>query len=212
MYTPSAFREEHQEVLQEFIAKYPLATLLTTGTGGILASHVPLMCGESEGNTVLRGHVARANPHWREAQADASALAIFTGPQHYVSPAWYASKRDHGMVVPTWNYIAVHVRGRLSFKTDPAWLREMLENLTNEQERKLGTGWRVSDAPGEFIDGQLAAIVGVDLTVESIEGKWKLSQNRPEADREGVIAGLEAVGSEPALEVSREMRRQQKSS
>jgi transcriptional regulator len=141
-----------------------------------------------------------------KTEANGKGLAVFTGPQHYISPKWYPSKRDHGKVVPTWNYIAVHVRGRLTFRTDAEWLWEMLEVLTNEQEGKLGTGWRITDAPRDFIDGQLAAIVGVELTVETIEGKWKLSQNRTAIDREGVIAGLESVGSELAREMAQVMR------
>ncbi len=208
---PSTFREDRLDVLQEAIAAYPLATLITTGSEGIEVSHVPLLYVQTGDTAVLRGHIARANPQWKETHADGQALAIFSGPQHYVSPAWYPSKREHGKVVPTWNYIAVHVRGSVTFKTDPEWLRQLVEDLTSSQEGKLGTGWRVTDAPKEFIDGQLAAIVGVELTVQAIEGKWKLSQNRNEADREGVIAGLEAVGSEPARVVAQVMRGERRS-
>jgi transcriptional regulator len=211
MYTPSAFHEDRLDVLQEAIARYPLATLISTAGGDIQASHVPLIYVQSGDKAVLRGHVARANPHCRVQEATGGALAIFTGPQHYISPKWYPSKLDHGKVVPTWNYIVVHVQGRLTFRTDPEWLWQLLEALTDEQEKKLGTGWRVTDAPKEFIYGQLAAIVGVELTVETIQGKWKLSQNRTAADREGVIAGLESVGSESAREMARVMRGERKS-
>jgi transcriptional regulator len=206
MYTPSAFREDRLDVLREAIARHPLATLISTAGKDIQASHVPLVYVQTGGTAVLRGHVARANPHCRPTEANREGLAVFTGPQHYISPQWYPSKRDHGKVVPTWNYIAVHVRGRLTFRTDAEWLWQMLEVLTNEQEGPLGTGWRITDAPKDFIDEQLAAIVGVELTVETIEGKWKLSQNRTAIDREGVIAGLESVGSELAREMARVMR------
>jgi transcriptional regulator len=211
MYTPSAFREDRLDVLREAIARYPLATLISTAGKDIQTSHVPLVYVQTGGTAVLRGHVARANPHCVQTEANGEGLAVFTGPQHYISPKWYPSKRDHGKVVPTWNYIAVHVRGRLTFRTDAEWLWQMLEVLTNEQEGKLGTGWQITDAPRDFIDEQLAAIVGVELAVETIEGKWKLSQNRTAIDREGVIAGLESVGSELAREMAWVMRGEQTS-
>lgn len=210
MYTPSAFREDRLDLLLETIAKYPLATLVTSGPSGISASHIPLLYVSVSGKGVLRGHFARANPHWKE-RPESEALAIFTGPQHYISPAWYPSRREHGKVVPTWNYISVHVRGKLTFHTGPEWLREMLEALTDAQETAAGTGWRVSDAPREFIDAQMSAIVGVELAMEHVEGKWKLSQNRPAADREAVIAALEAAGGDAARHMARVMRGEQRS-
>ncbi len=206
MYTPSAFREPRVDVLLEAISQYPLATLVTSGAEGIRASHVPLMHVQTGGSGVLRGHIARANPHWRESQAGDDALAIFTGPQHYISPGWYHSKREHGKVVPTWNYITVHVRGKLTFRTEPEWLWDMLEALTNKQEAAAATGWRVTDAPRDYIDGQLASIVGVELAIGTMEGKWKLSQNRSAEDRDGVIAGLEALDSDAARDMARMMR------
>src|SRR5262249_14217906 len=131
MYTPRAFREERLDILREAIASHPLATLITAGEHGIQASHIPLVYVVVEGAEFLRGHVARANPHWREARPGDQALAIFTGSQHYISPAWYQSKREHGRVVPTWNYISVHVRGKLTFPTEADWLWKMLETLTD---------------------------------------------------------------------------------
>lgn len=186
MYNPAAFRETDSEVLRAAIREYPLATLVTQGAEGLEATHLPMLLN----GDVLRGHIARANPHWQKYEAGTEALAIFTGPQHYISPNWYASKREHGRVVPTWNYVAIHARGPLTFHHDPEWLRELVTALTAEHERTQERPWRVSDAPSEFIDAQLRAIVGVEMTVTSLEGKWKLSQNRPAADADGVIEGL----------------------
>ncbi len=186
MYNPAAFRETDPEVLRAAIREYPLATLVTQGAEGLEATHLPMLLN----GDVLRGHIARANPHWQKYEAGAEALAIFTGPQHYISPNWYASKRAHGRVVPTWNYVAIHARGPLTFHHDPEWLRELVTALTAEHERTQERPWRVSDAPAEFIDAQLRAIVGVEMAVTSLEGKWKLSQNRPAADVDGVTEGL----------------------
>lgn len=186
MYNPASFRETDPEKLREAIREYPFATLVTIGAQGLEATHLPMMCA---GN-MLRGHIAKANPQWQEYEAGTEALAIFTGPQHYISPNWYASKLEHGRVVPTWNYVAIHARGKLTFHHDPEWLRGLVTDLTGEHERTQEKPWRVSDAPAEFIDAQLRAIVGVEMTVTSMEGKWKLSQNRPAADVDGVIEGL----------------------
>jgi transcriptional regulator len=193
MYNPMAFREADPAVLGEAMAAYPLATLVTTGTRGMDATHLPMLHRDG----VLRGHIARANPQWQDYTAGTEALAIFTGPQHYITPNWYASKREHGRVVPTWNYVAVHARGTLTFHHDPEWLRSFVTTLTDEHERTSAEPWRVADAPEEYIEGQLRAIVGVEMTITSLEGKWKLSQNRPEADIDGVAEGL---GADPMAE------------
>jgi transcriptional regulator len=187
MYNPAAFRETRPEVLREAIATHPLAILVTTGTRGLDATHLPMIYGD---DGVLRGHIAKANPQWQEYTPNSEALAIFSGPQHYITPNWYPAKREHGRVVPTWNYVAVHARGNLIFHHDPEWLRGFVTALTDEHERSSASPWRVADAPAEYIDAQLRAIVGVELRVSGIEGKWKLSQNRPDADIEGVIEGL----------------------
>ena len=148
--------------------------------------------GAGAGYGRLLGHIAIANDQWKTAQPDAQALAIVHGPQAYISPAWYESKMRHGRVVPTWNYEAVHLTGTLAFHHDPEWLRAFVTRLTSTHESGRARPWAVTDAPPEYIDGQLRAIVGVELTVLSVEGKQKLSQNRSELDREGVIAGLRA--------------------
>jgi transcriptional regulator len=194
MYNPAAFRETDPAVLGAAIGAFPLATLVTTGARGLDATHLPMLYRDG----VLRGHVARANPQWQEYTAGTEALAIFTGPQHYITPNWYPSKREHGRVVPTWNYVAVHARGTLTFHEDPEWLRSFVTALTDEHERTSAAPWKVSDAPAEFVEGQLRAIVGVEMTIVSLEGKWKLSQNRPDADIDGVIEGL---GKDPMAEL-----------
>jgi len=203
MYNPAAFREDRAEVLERLIADYPLAALVTWGTRGLDATHLPMLYFSEDG--VLRGHVARANPQWREYEGGSEALAIFSGPQHYVTPNWYPSKQEHGKVVPTWNYVIVHARGTLSFHHDPQWLGGLVSVLTDAQERSSPAPWRVADAPADFIENQLRAIVGVEMKISSLEGKWKLSQNRSEADHEGVIAGLASLDSSDAQQMVRTM-------
>ncbi len=198
MYNPSAFRETRPEILEAAIASHPLATLVTMGSQRLDASHIPLLYYPAEGvSGVLGGHMARANPQWQDYARDSEALAIFSGPQHYVSPSWYPSKQETGNVVPTWNYVVVHARGSLSFRHDPEWLLENVRALTESQEEHRETPWRVTDAPRDFIENLLRAIVGVELTIDSLEGKWKVSQNRPVPDREGVVAGLQKLNSCP---------------
>jgi transcriptional regulator len=207
MYCPEVFREDRPEVLDLAMARYPLATLVTIGRDGIGVSQLPLLRrGAGDGVGVLRGHLARANPQWREYVADSEAVAIFSGPQHYVTPNWYPSKEQHGMVVPTWNYVTVHARGKLTFTTDPAWLLDNVRSLTEAMEGPGEGSWRVSDAPRDFIEKQLGSIVGVELGIRTLEGKWKLSQNRVEADRAGVMGGLERTESWRAHEVAKVMK------
>ena len=207
MYCPAPFRETREAVLQAAIARYSLATLVTTGSRGLDAGHIPMLHRPAEsGLGVLRGHVARANPQWKDYQPGSEALAIFSGPQHYVTPNWYPSKQTDGKVVPTWNYVAVHVRGTLTFHSDADWLLEIVRDLTDANEQANQTPWRVSDAPREYVTNLLGAIVGVELRIAAWEGKWKLSQNRPAADREGVIDGLEMLESADASEMARIMK------
>jgi transcriptional regulator len=203
MYNPAAFREEKPENIRAVIERYPLATLVTAGPGGITASHLPMLYDPGDGNAgVLRGHLARANPQWRDP-APREALAIFSGPEHYVSPAWYPSKREHGKVVPTWNYVVVHAQGTVRFVEDRAWLLANVKALSELHEKLQGTGWKVEDAPPGFIDSMVQAIIGVEFTIASWEGKAKASQNRSAADREGVIAALEHLPSTAAGEMAR---------
>jgi len=207
VYNPAVFRETRPEVLEAAMAKYPLATLVTIGSKGLDATHLPLLYRRAgAGRAFLRGHFSRANSQWKDYTAASEALAIFGGPQHYVTPGWYASTRENGKVVPTYNYVTVHVRGQLAFFEDADWLRENVTALTESQEASSESPWRVSDAPAEFIEMQLKGIVGVELAVSHIEGKWKLSQNRIAADHEGVVHGLEKLDSEVAREMARIMK------
>jgi transcriptional regulator len=192
MYIPAHFREERTEALYELIRVFPLATLVTTGPEGPIANHVPLIADEGR----LLGHLARGNPQWRDSKGE--ALAIFTGPQHYISPNWYPSKAEHGRVVPTWNYVAVHAYGKLVVHDDPVWLRALVTRLTDMHEAQFAQPWAVSDAPADYIDGMLKAIVGIEIRIERLEGKWKLGQNRPAEDRAGTVEGLQKTESPSA--------------
>ncbi|HEY6987827.1 MAG TPA: FMN-binding negative transcriptional regulator [Bryobacteraceae bacterium] len=199
MYNPASFAETRPEIIEAAMASHPLATLVTAGSGGLEASHLPLLYYPAEsGRGVLRGHMARANPQWREVLPGSEALAIFGGPQHYISPNWYPSKQEHGKVVPTWNYVVIHAHGPLKIRNEPEWLLENVRALSDVHESASETPWRVADAPPEFIANLLKAIVGVELTITRLEGKWKVSQNRPIADRHGVIRGLESIASSDA--------------
>jgi len=192
MYTPPAFREDDPATLRAMIREARLATLVTATAEGLVATPLPFFLDEAEGpQGTLYGHVARANPQWR-LPPTAEALAIFAGPEAYVTPAWYAAKREHGRVVPTWNYVAVHAYGPVEFFEDPERLREVVTRLTDLHEAGRADPWAVTDAPETFVRSQLRGIVGLRIPLTRIEGKRKLSQNRPEADRDGVAAGLAA--------------------
>ena len=194
MYLPPHFREDSLPELQRAIAEARLAVLITNGPQGMVASHLPMLFNPTpEPNGRLLGHVARANPQWR-AYDGSEALAIFPGPEAYISPAWYATKKATGKVVPTWNYVAVHAYGRLEFFEDAVRLRSLVGRLTERHESQRPAPWAVDDAPKEFIDAQLKAIVGFEMTIQRLEGKWKLSQNRTAEDRAGAIAGLKEEG------------------
>jgi len=190
MYTPSAFRQDDLTQLHQQISACPLASVVSQGAEGLLASHLPLLLAPEEGEFgTLYGHFARANPHWREL-LQGETLAIFQGPQAYVSPSWYPSKAEHGKAVPTWNYIAVHVRGQARLIEDEAGLLQLVSRLSAAHEAGRERPWAVSDAPRDYIDSMLRAIVGFALPIQRIQGQWKLSQNRTAADRDGVRAGL----------------------
>src|SRR5215207_2693128 len=197
MYQPPHFREERVEVLHDLIGSHPLATLVTVENGHPDANHIPMLIDRNRGRLgVLRAHVARANVLARGHGGP--ALAVFQGPESYVTPSWYATKRETGKVVPTWNYVVVHAHGPLTVIDDPVWIREQIEALTRTQEESRAEPWQVADAPPDFVASQVKAIVGIEIEIATLEGKWKVSQNRPAADREGVAAGLRALGSEPS--------------
>jgi transcriptional regulator len=197
MYLPPAFRIDNLADQHEAMRRHPLATLITRSGDGIVADHIPFMIDPKRGeHGVLRAHVARANPLWRTHPRDGEALVIFAGTDHYITPSWYATKRETGKVVPTWNYVAVHAWGPLQVFDDAEWLREQIAALTTLHEADHVTPWAVTDAPAEFVNAQIKGIVGIEVPITRIEGKVKVSQNRPEADRKGVIEGLRATDTE----------------
>lgn len=170
---------------------HPLGMLISQGPGGLVASPIPfLIYGDEAGQGVLRAHIARANSHWKDLADASECLVVFQGEHGYVTPSWYAGKAEHHKAVPTWNYIAVHAWGRPCITEDAAWLHRQLGDLTHSQEKRRLQPWSLSDAPEDYIAGMTRAIVGVEIAITRLEGKWKLSQNRPEPDRAGVIAGL----------------------
>ena len=204
MYLPRHFAEPRVEVLHEAILRAGLATLVTTGRDGLDASHVPLLLEPEPGPFGrLVGHVARGNPQWSDTPEASRALAIFLGPDVYVTPSWYATKRETGKVVPTWNYLAIHAHGTVRFFQERERLLDLVTRLTDRHERDRPRPWQVADAPADYLDGMLKAIVGVDLTITRLQGKWKVSQNRSEADRRGVAEGLEREGQVAMAELVR---------
>ncbi len=191
---PPAFREERLEVLHGLIRAHPLATLITAGAGGLMANLVPFTLVETTDKGTLRCHIAKANPQIDALKAGAETLVVFHGPQAYITPSWSASKKEHGRVVPTWNYAIVQVRGIPVVIDDPGWLRLQIDALTSGQEDRRAEPWRVTDAPDAFIEGQVKGIIGVEIPILTIEGKWKVSQNRSASDRQGVYEGLQVEG------------------
>jgi transcriptional regulator len=188
MYIPPHFREDRTDVLHAAMRATGLPILITQGPDGMTASHVPLLLEASTGPFgTLLGHLARANPQIR---SKGDALAIFQGLESYITPSWYATKRETGKVVPTWNYVAVHAMGPITFFDDATRLLDIVTRLTDREETKRAAPWAVSDAPSDFVSGMLKGIVGFSIPIARLEGKWKMSQNRPAADRAGVKAGL----------------------
>jgi len=191
MYLPTQFREDDVPALHAAIRQIAFGSLVTLGADGLIASHVPMLIDpEPAPYGTLVGHVARANPQWRSPAPDVDALAMFVGPNTYVTPSWYETKRETGKVVPTWNYVAIHAYGRVRFFEDAEPLLAVVTRLTESHEAKRAAPWAVSDAPDAFVRAQLKGIVGFTLPIARLEGKWKMSQNRNEADRAGVRGGL----------------------
>ena len=204
IYRPPAFREDRLEVLHALIGSHPLATLVTHGPDGLAANLIPFTLDASRGERgVLRAHLAAANDQIAALRAGNEALVIFQGPESYITPSWYASKREHGKVVPTWNFVLVEAWGRPVVIDDATWLRGQIEELTQANEASRAEPWHVADAPTPYIDSQLKGIVGIEIPIARLEGKWKVSQNRPEADREGVVEGLTGAGHPEMAELVR---------
>ncbi|MSO97226.1 MAG: FMN-binding negative transcriptional regulator [Rhodospirillaceae bacterium] len=208
LYNPSHYRVDDHAALSAFIHAHPFATLVSTGAKGLSVSHLPMIleAGVDDAPATLRGHIARANSHWQEIGEGIDALAIFHGPQAYVTPQWYPSKLEHAKVVPTWNYAVAHVHGHVRSVSDAAWLYRHVSALTARHESAFAHQWAVTDAPVDYVDKMLKAIVGLEMTVTRIEGKWKLSQNRAEPDRQGVVAGMAAREDANSQAVSELMR------
>jgi transcriptional regulator len=195
VYLPEHFAECRPEAMRELIATFPLATLITVGDDGIAANHIPLLLDPGRGeHGALIGHVARINDVWRQGNHRGESLAVFQAADAYISPNWYASKKETHEVVPTWNYAVVHTYGQLVVHEDEKWLRGIVGRLTKTMEAPQPVPWRMADAPASYLEGMLANIVGIELPVSRMIGKWKVSQNRSAADRATASAGLRSTG------------------
>lgn len=170
----------------------PLATLVTTASSGLTANHIPLLLVENPSPFgTLQGHVARANPVWRDSLPEVEALAVFNGADAYITPTWYATKKETGKVVPTWNYVAVHAHGSLRVIDDAEWLRSQIGRLTAHLESERVEQWKLTDAPEDYIQKLIASVVGIEMVITKLEGKWKVSQNQPDRNKEGIVRGLQ---------------------
>jgi len=200
MYIPRHNEEKRVSAMHSLIVSRPLGTLVTLGASGLFASHIPMIL-EDDGSQfgVLKGHISRANMQWQDFVPTVDALAIFAGHQHYITPNWYPGTREHGKEVPTWNYVVVHAYGPLKIIQDDHWLLTNVEKLTNIHEAASPNPWKVSDAPEDFIKSQLKGIVGLELPIQRLEGKWKVSQNRTERERNGIVNGLAKLNTPESL-------------
>ncbi|PVE26228.1 transcriptional regulator [Microvirga sp. KLBC 81] len=203
MYQPPHFREDRLEVQHALIRAHPLGLLVTHGGTGLIANPIPFVLDATASpHGTLRAHLSRANPQWRDFDPDQEALVVFHGTETYITPSWYEAKREHGKVVPTWNYAIVQAYGRMRVTDDSDWLQKQITAMTSAQESTRAEPWAVSDAPADFVAAQLKGIVGVEIEITRIEGKWKVSQNRSEADRRSVAMGLRILGDEDARQMA----------
>ena len=206
MYTPTYFEELRLPELHEFMRRHPFASIIAKEAGRIEANHVPLVLDPGHGPFGrLRGHIARANSMWRNIEAGAEVLVLFHGSHSYISPSFYPSKQEHGKVVPTWNYAVTHARGKIAWVRDSQWLRQLVENLTEQHEAEQAVPWRVSDAPDEYVRKMLEGIVGFEISIDELRGTMKLSQNKSETDRAGVRRGLSERADADSAEIARLM-------
>jgi transcriptional regulator len=204
MYEPPLHRQEDLAALHALIRAHPLGLLVSHGAGGLIANAIPFLIFPETGKLgTLQAHCARANPQWRDLQSAEEALVVFQGVQHYITPSWYETKRETGKVVPTWDYLIVQARGRPRVIEDAGWLRAQIEALTSKQESPRAKPWAVGDAPEDFVASQIRQIVGIEIEIADIKGKWKASQNRKAEDRAGVVAGLESEDDADAIEMAR---------
>ncbi|MDE2416690.1 MAG: FMN-binding negative transcriptional regulator [Burkholderiales bacterium] len=192
MYTPKHFEETRTEVMHQLVRAHPLCTLVTLSDDGLLANYIPMLLRPQDGTLgTLVGHVARANSVWRATNFEVPVLALFQGPQHYISPSLYATKAEHGKVVPTWNYAVVQARGRLTVHDDADWVRQQVTELTQQQEAARAKPWAVSDAPRDYTDTMIKAIVGIEIALTQLSGKWKVSQNQVLANQDSLVQALQ---------------------
>ncbi|MDR3415721.1 MAG: FMN-binding negative transcriptional regulator [Nevskia sp.] len=208
MYIPTHFEETDRAVLHALIRSHPLGTWVTLDGGELEANHIPFLLDADAGEYgTLVGHVARANPVWQSLSGQTQSLVVFQGAETYITPSWYPGKHDHGKVVPTWNYAVVHAQGMPRAIEDRDWLLRLVTRLTDTHEASRKQPWKVSDAPADFTERLLDAIVGIEIPIARIAGKWKLSQNRPDADKLGVAAGLLARGDAQSQEMASLLQR-----
>ncbi len=208
MYLPPAYSETRPDVLHALIRAHGFATFVLADADGLEVNHLPCVLHDERGEPArLRAHVSRANPIVTRAGAATAAVAIFQGPEGYVSPSWYATKAETHRVVPTWNYAVVHAHGRVDLHPDAGWLAAHVRALTERHEARRPRPWTVDEAPADYLASQLRGIVGIELVIERLEGKWKLGQNRSAADRRGMLAGLEAQGDAASLALAEFVRR-----
>jgi len=203
VYIPKHFAQGSVEAMHALMAANPFAMLITLGAEGLCANHIPMeLSREPSPYGTLSGHVARSNPLWRESSNGAEALVVFQGPNAYITPSWYPSKKETGKVVPTWNYAVVHAHGQVRMIDDARWVKAHIGKLTHHQEASFAQPWAVSDAPGEYTEKMFGGVVGIEILITRLVGKWKVSQNRTAADQAGVVAGLRELGDAEALQMA----------
>jgi transcriptional regulator len=208
MHIPSKFKQNDESQLMALMREYPFATLVTRYESSIEATHLPVIIAKVEGKNIIQAHIAKANKIWKSVKDGSEILLIFNGPNCYVSPNYYPTKAEAGKAVPTWNYVVVHVKGSISFIHDEKWIYNMIDSLTKEHESKQKMPWSISDAPDAYIKKMLPAIVGIEISIDSIEGQWKLSQNQPEVNKFGVVEGLSEKSDDHECEIAKLIKSQ----
>ena len=207
MYLKPQFEETRIDVLHEIARAHPLGTFIALTDAGVSVDHMPFVLSAEGGNCgTLRSHVPRSNPVWTALNGDVEAVTVFHGPDSYIRPSWYPSKQVHGKVAPTWNFVVVHARGKPTAIDDADWLLRHLNELTDEHESEHMQPWKVADAPDDYRDSMISRLVGIEMPIDSMVGKWKVSQNRPLADRRGVADGLRLRGDEASMAMERLVR------
>ncbi len=200
MYVPAQFEEKRPEAMHALMREHSLGTLVTLGAAGLNANHIPFEIDPAQGECgILRAHVARTNPVWKDVSADVEALVVFHGAQSYISPSWYPTKEKDGRAVPTYNYMVVHAYGPLRIIEDTSWIRAQVDRLSRQHETDRSHPWQLGDAPPDYIEKLLKAIVGIEIPISRLVGKWKASQNQPEVNRQGVERGLRELGDDVSL-------------